>query len=172
MSVKHSLTFESTTKPKDGMLTVKAYTVWSKCKMAIVTAFPHATQTAFHKKLTMYGTQRFWLKTWVDRFKVTVSIGESDEEVNNAWAALILHYLDHLWPNLDHMTPANWVQLEAIHQLTDRIKGAKLHAFGIGETCVEPERMEGFIDIFEDHTTEQPLLDWVHKYFLTGKKDK
>ena len=172
MSVAHSLTFESTTVPKDGILMVKAYTVWTKCKIATVTAFPLATQSAFHKKLIMYGTQRFWLKTWTERFKVTISIGESDDEVNNAWAALILHYLDQLWPSLDQMTPANWVQLEAIHQLTDRIKGARLHAFGIGEKCLEPDRMEGFIDLFEDTTADLPLLNWVHNNFLTGKKDK
>ena len=172
MSGMQNLTFVSNIQPVDGTLTVKAYVLWAKCKSATILAFPAAVQTKFYKELLMYGTQRSWLRTWIDRFKSSNSIGESEENVNNAWAALILHYLDKLWPKLDKMAPADWVQLEAIHTITNRIKGARLHGFGIGDKCTEPNRMEGFIDLVEDTSANQEFVDWVHKYFLTGKKEK
>ena len=153
----------------DKQAVLRAYAVWTKCRKSLIDAFPSAHHTEFSQKLKLYGTQRYWLLTWLERFQQAKTMGESTEEVNNAWAALGLHYLDQIWPHLDKSEPHIIEQLDALHLMTNKIKGHKLVAAGIAAVCVRPDRMEGFIDIFDNATNNTKIFEWLERTFLARK---
>ena len=160
------LQFQSNGPVRDHATTLRVYTQWSKCRKTLIDAFPTAHHTEFAQKLKLYGTQRYWLLTWVERFQQSKTIGESDFEINNAWAALALHYLDQIWPHLDNPEPHITEQLDAIHQLTNKVKGHKLIAIGISAECVAPKRIEGFIDLFTNTTNNNDMIQWIENTFM------
>ena len=146
-------------------LTLKAYATWNKCHQVLKDAFPDARQTQFAQKLRLYGAQRYWLPTWLERFQMVKAIGEADESINNGWASLALHYLDQLWPKLDSPTEHQMEQLEAINQMTNKIKGHQLNAVGISARCLEPDSVEGFIDLFDENTENETTSAWAINTF-------
>ena len=170
-TVRVKLQFQSSGAVNDTQAALNAYATWTKCRKTLVDAFPQAHHTEFAQKLKLHGAQRYWLLTWLERFQHAKSIGESDEEVNNAWAALALHYLDQIWPQLDNPDTHVTEQLEAIHLMTNTIKGHKLVAIGIAAQCVAPQRIEGFIDLFDNVTSNNKIFQWIEATFMAKKSN-
>ena len=170
-SVRIKLQFRSKGPITDHPSTLDAYAMWIKSRKTLMDAFPQAHCTEFAQKLKLYGTQRYWLLTWLERFQQAKTIGESDKETNNAWAALALHYLDQLWPQLDNPAEQTVESLQAIHHLTNKIKGHKLVAIAISAECVAPKRIEGFIDLFENNSTNATIFNWIDNVFLARKNN-
>ena len=168
-SVRLQLQFNSNGPVLHQADVLNAYTIWVKSRKTLIDAFPTAHHTEFAQKLKLYGTQRYWLLTWIERFKQAKTIGESDQEVNNAWAALALHYLDQLWPQLDTPDEHVFELLTAIHHMTNKIKGHRLVAVGISAQCAAPTRIEGFIDLYENSTNNAKIFAWIDKTFLFKK---
>ena len=168
MSVSDKFTFHTNANANEKEA-LASYTMWCKSKKVVTNAFPTVFQCEFYQKLQLFGVQRFWMRTWVDRFQTTKAIGESDEDINNCWASLLLLFLDQLWPRLDNLSPCDLELLNAINVVTDRIKGAKLNAYSLATTCNAPTRVEGFIDLFEDKTANEPLSQWIRNHFLKNK---
>ena len=154
---------------KDPVETTKAYVMWAKADQVIKEAFPNVSQYIYHKKLMLYGTQRFWESTWFDRYHTTKILGESDYHVNMCWASLIRYHLDIIWPRLDDDNHQIMAQLVALHQVTNRIKGAKFHGLGLAMECSNPNRVEGFIDLYRDITGTNQITTWAKEKFLANK---
>ena len=168
-SVRLKLQFHSKGPISDHPKTLNAYTMWVKSRKALIDAFPQAHTTEFAQKLKLYGTQRYWLLTWLERFQQARTVGESDKETNHAWAALALHYLDQLWPQLDNPDENVLESLEAIHHLVNKIKGHKLVGVAISAECVAPRRIEGFIDLYENNSANATIMNWINNTFLARR---
>ena len=166
MSYRNRTQFVSTKATKNPQETLNVYTKWIKCQQVLKDAFPGARQTQFAQKLRLYGAQRYWLPTWIERFHRAKNVGEADLSINNGWATLALHYLDQIWPKLDSPAEHTLEQLEAINQLTNKIKGHQLNAAGISAVCLEPDRIEGFIDLFDDSTENEATTLWANTKFI------
>ena len=169
MSICNKFTFVTKTDANEKEV-LSSYTMWCKSKKVLTNGFPEVFQSEFYQKLQLYGIQRFWMRTWVERFQSTRTIGESDPEINNCWASLLILCLDQLWPNLDQLSPCDLELLNSINVLTDRIKGARLNAYSLATHCNSPNRVEGFIDLFEENSANEPLTQWVRTHFLKDKK--
>ena len=87
---KEKWTFRTRIMPTDKVRATQSYATWVKCRSAVMDAFPDAYKHEFHHKLVLYGTQRMWFNTWIDRFKNTKDVGESELDINLCWANLIL----------------------------------------------------------------------------------
>ena len=169
MSVREKLVFHSQANANEQDV-LESYAMWCKSKKVITNAFPEVFQCEYYQKLQLYGIQRFWMRTWVDRFQTARTIEESDPDVNNCWASLLLVCLDQIWPNLDKPSACDRELLVAINALTDKIKGSRMHTYGLAALCDSPLRVEGFIDLFEDKTSNDSLVQWVRGHFLRSRK--
>lgn len=158
--------FQTLQLPEDGGRTLKAYVMWIKSHHVLWSAFPTVNQSVYYKKVQMLGVQRFWTSTWMDRFHTACSLGESTAEINDCWASLLLHHLDNIWPQLDTLSDSSFENLTSIHRLTNRIKGAKLHGVGLATKCSNPDKLEGFVDLYEDIGATEDLTKWLVKTFL------
>ena len=81
----------------------------------------------------------------------------------------MLYHLDQIWPTLDSITDHMLEQLKSINRFTNRIKGARFHGLGLATKCLAPDRIEGFIDLYEDIGTNAELNTWITKVFLPQK---
>ena len=169
MNVDYCLAFRSLKLPADGGQTLKSYMMWIKSHAAIWLAFPHVNQSIYYKKLQLYGVQNFWTSTWFDRFRTSSKLGESTPEINENWASLLLYHLDDIWPKLDNISDSTLEQLTIIHRFTNRIKGAKLHGIGIAARCLDPDRIEGFLDLYLDIGSNDEITQWASRAFLPRK---
>ena len=158
--------FRTLQLPKNGDNTVKAYTMWVKSYYTLWTAFPQVNQSYYYKRVQLFGLQKFWASTWQDRFRTTGSLGESTPEINEYWATILLYHLDVIWPQLDKISDDTLDQLVAIHRFTNRIKGAKFHAIGLATRCSQPDRFEGFLDLYKDIGSNEDLTKWIVRNFL------
>ena len=145
----------------------RAYVMWTKSNHAITVAFPDVAKYSFHKKLMLYGAQKFWESTWFERYMTIKLIGEPEQLVNQCWASLIKYHLDILWPKLDDDNDQIMAQLTAIHQATNRIRGTKFHGLGLAIECKNPNCIEGFIDLYRDITATSNITSWTKDRFLT-----
>lgn len=170
MPVDHSVTFYTGSAPDDGNKTMKAYLMWVKSHHTIWKAFPMVNRSEFYKRVQMHGLQPFWTTTWFDRFISTSTIGEAGADVNHGWATLLLYHLDQIWPKLDNITEDDWNTLTIIDRCSNRIKGACFHGIGIATKSPNPDRLEGFIDLFEDVAANEEIRQWATKQFLPTKK--
>ena len=161
-----NIEFRSEKPPVDGGHTLNAYAMWIKSHQAIWTAFPKVNQSVYYKKVQLHGLQRFWDSTWQDRFRTTGTLGETTAEINDCWASILLYHLDQLWPQLDNISDSALGQLTNIHRFTNRIKGAKFHILGLATNCTDPDRMEGFLDLYEDVGSNEELTKWIIRNFL------
>ena len=143
--------------------------MWTKSHFAIWKTFPEVNKSEYYKRVQMFGLQPFWNITWFDRFVTTSSFGEASPEINACWATLMLYHLDQLWPQLDNISDDSLARLTIINRCTNRFKGAKSQGLAIATKCVDPNRLEGFIDLFEDVATNEEMLRWVTKQFLPKK---
>ena len=166
MSTNKHFVFRSNKLPADGGQTLKAYMMWVKSHQTIWHAFPDVNQSPYYKKVQLYGVQKFWTSTWFDRFRTSSQLGESTPEINHCWASILLCHLDDLWPTLDDITEAGLEQLVVIHRFTNRIKGAKLHGIGIAAKCIEPDCIEGFLDLYSDVGSNEDITKWAARAFL------
>lgn len=166
MSQELKLIFETAQSHTDESATVKAYTLWTKSKHAITHAFPDLHKSAYYKQLQLYGTQKFWELTWIERLNHTSSLGETDQFINGCWAAMIDHQLNKLWPMLDTINEHTMSHLMALHRATNRIKGSKFHGIAVANRCICPGRLEGFIDIYADISSNGHVTKWATKSFL------
>ena len=166
MKVDYSVIFRTLHLPDDGERTLKAYLMWVKAHHAIWKAFPDVNQSGYYKRIQLFGLQPFWTTTWYDRFTTTATLGESGTEINDCWAALLLYHLDILWSQLDNISDTALDQLTVIHRCTNRIKGARLYGLGIAAKCLDPDRISGFLDLYEDIATNEELHDWIALQFL------
>ena len=166
MPIAKSFAFESIALPTNNEQALQAYVKWIKCQHVLWTAFPTVNQSVYYKKVQLFGVQRFWTSTWFDRFHSAATLGESTVELNECWASLLLYHLDQLWPHLDDLTDDLREQLEAIHQFTNRVKGARFHGYGIAVSCIAPQKLEGFVDLYEDIGTNDEITKWLSRNFL------
>ena len=166
MSSDQKLIFETTSIPANDTATVKAYTLWTKTKHAITHAFPDLHKSVYYKQIQMYGTQKFWELTWIERLNHTSSLGETDPFINGCWAAMIAYQLNNLWPHLDTVNEHTMNHLIALHRATDRIKGSRFHGISVANKCVGPDRLEGFIDIYADISGNNCINQWATDSFL------
>ena len=160
------LAFTTKNAPDNEGSAVQAYVMWTKSHAAIMEAFPEVEKSEFYKLVQLHGIQRFWVSTWLDRFQAAKNIGESTKEVNHCWATMVLVFLDELWPKLDNITLPDLSKLIILHGLTNRIKGAKFHGLGIATPCYNPQRLEGFIDLYPDISSNEEITTWVKRNFL------
>ena len=160
------LTFATATDPLDDEATVKAYTLWTKSKHAIIHAFPELHKSAYYKKIQLYGIQKFWELTWMERLHHTASLGEKDSFINNCWAAMIDYQLNKLWPKLDHIDTHSMNFLVAINNATNKVKGSKFHGVCVASRCLYPTGLEGFIDLYLDVSCNNYITKWAKDVFL------
>ena len=160
------LTFTTEQLPVDEAATVKAFTLWAKSRHAVTHAFPNLHQSAYYKQIQLYGIQKFWELTWIDRLHHTSSLGETDHFINSCWAAMIDYQLTKLWPTLDHINEYNMNHLIAIHRATNKVKGSKFHGVSVASKCICPDHLEGFIDLYADITGNNYLTKWATECFL------
>ena len=166
MSNDIQLVFETAVPPSDENATIKAYTLWTKTKHAITHAFPDLHKGAYYKQIQLYGTQKFWELTWIERLNYTSSLGETDPYINSCWAAMIAYQLNKLWPHLDNINEHTMNHLVALHRATNRIKGSKFHGICVANKCIEPDHVEGFIDIYADISSNGYITRWATDSFL------
>ena len=166
MNIEQMFNFRSAKLPTDGGKTFQAYLMWIKCHSTIWLAFPQVNRSAYYKRIQLYGIQNFWTTTWFDRYRSSSKLGESTVEVNECWASLLLFHLDMIWPQLDTISDRVYDQLSQINKFTNRIKGAKQHGLGFAARCLEPDRIEGFIDLYLDIGSNDEITAWAARDFL------
>ena len=164
-----NVTFSSDQSTLDASKTVTAHVLWLKCDHAIKHAFPTLTQTVYYKQLMLYGAQRYWETTWMERFHTARRLEDSVTENNLCWAALIKFYLDKLWPSLQGISDHQMEQLESIHQITNRIRGSRFQGIAVANQCISPTAIEGFIDIYPNITANEWISNWAKTVFCPKK---
>ena len=130
------LTFTTKQLSSDEAATVKAFTLWTKSRHALTHAFPQLHESAYFKQIQLYGIQKFWELTWVERLLHTSTLGETDQFLNDCWAAMIDHQLTKLWPTLDCINEYNMNHLIAIHRATNIVNCSKFHGVSVASKCI------------------------------------